>query len=164
MGLDVAIIENGNGGDFQIGSNDLRTIFSIENQVYLAWFGGNKKEVTQVGKTKAQSFDYWANNLLFGDIPSQQFNSLTESTLDKVAVNSEGRTILESAMKKDLEYMRDDIGAEVNVNLSIISDDRWKAVVKIILPTGDEKIIIVTFRKVSVGDFWYLDFNDDFFV
>lgn len=164
MGWDLAIQENGNGGDLVIGTNDLLTIFSIENQCYLAWFGGNKKQTTIVGRNTAQTFDYWANDLLMRGFPSQQFNSLTEAKLDKITVTSEGRVELETAMKKDIEFLAEDFGTQFTVNVSIESDDRFKAKITIIVPGEDEKIIIVNFRKSALGDFWIVDFNDDFFV
>jgi len=164
MGLDLAIHENGNGGDLVLGTSDLLTVLSIENQCYLAWFGGNKKQSTIIGRNTAQSFDYWANDLLMRGFPSQQFNSLTEAKLDKVTVTSEGRIELETAMKKDIEFLSEDFGAQLSVDVSIESDDRFKAKVIIVVPGEDEKIIIVGFRKSATGDFWIVDFNDDFFV
>lgn len=164
MGLDLAIIEEGNGGDLTMGASDLLVVFSIENQCYLAWFGGNKKQTTIVGRNAAQTFDWWGNELLMRGLPGQQFNSLTEATLDKVAVTSEGRVQLESAMKKDVLFLSEDFGAEVTINVTIESDDRFRAKIKVILPSEEEKIIIVNFRKSAIGDFWVVDFNDDFFV
>jgi len=70
MGLDLAIHENGNGGDLVLGTSDLLTVLSIENQCYLAWFGGNKKQSTIIGRNTAQSFDYWAKDLLMSAFPS----------------------------------------------------------------------------------------------
>lgn len=164
MPFDLAITETNNGGDCQLNTNDLAIIFSIENQCYLAWFGGNKKEITQIGKNLAQSFDWWANDLLMKGLPTQQFNSLTEAILDKITVTTQGRSQLEAAMKKDIEFLSSDFGAQTTVEVSIESDDRFRARVTVLMPGENEKIIIVNFRKQSIGDFWFVDFNDDFLI
>lgn len=161
--FDPVIIETGNGGDLQLVGNDLGVVFNIENMIYLALFGGNKEEVTKVKIVEVESFDYWANNLLMPGNPSQQFNSITEKTLDKVALNSEGRILIENAIKKDLEFLYD-FGVTYTVTASIQSDDRLRVEIKIFLDKTKPTVTIINFKKSADGDFFILDFNDDFLV
>lgn len=122
--MDVEVIETGNGGDLNKKGNDLSVVFGFENMPYLALFGGNKEAVTKPRIASEQAFDYWANSLLMPNDPSIQFNSLTEKTLETVALNSAGRLLIEDAIKKDLEFMSP--FAEITVSTTIISTDHLR--------------------------------------
>ena len=128
--MDVKVIETGNGGDLTKNGNDLAMVFSFENMVYLALFGGNKEAVTpQKRISSAQAFDYWANSLLFPQDTGLQFNSITEKTLETTALTSVGRLTIEDAVKADLEFMA--AFAEVSVSSQIVSSDRIDISVKV---------------------------------
>lgn len=128
--MDVKVIETGNGGDLTKNGNDLAMVFSFENMVYLALFGGNKEAVTpQKRISSEQAFDYWANNLLFPEDTGLQFNSITEKTLETTALTSVGRLTIEDAVKADLEFMA--AFAEVSVSSQIVSSDRIDISVKV---------------------------------
>src|SRR5690606_6946193 len=91
--FDVAIGEaEGNGGDIKLLGNDLAVIYSHENQVYLALFGGNVEQSTPAQETTETTEDWWGNNLLFGGDAAKQFNSETERALNNTALNSAGRS------------------------------------------------------------------------
>lgn len=129
--MDLQVIETFNGGDLLKKGNDLAMVFGFQNMVYLALFGGNKGYATPQSRNAGeQNFDYWANSLLF--TPKTQFNSLTESALDKVALNSAGRILIQEAVNKDLEFMRE--FAEVTVTVSIVSDDVLNINIKVLQP------------------------------
>ena len=71
--MDLKLIENGNGGELVYENNDLTTINGLNNQVYLALFGGNPGATTPTERIDNQQlFDFWGNSFLE---PSQQFNS-----------------------------------------------------------------------------------------
>lgn len=128
--MDVKVIETGNGGDLTKNGNDLAMVFSFENMVYLALFGGNKEAVTpQKRISSEQAFDYWANSLLFPEDTALQFNSITEKTLETTALTSVGRLTIEDAVKADLEFMA--AFAEVSVSSQIVSSDRIDISVKV---------------------------------
>lgn len=130
--MDLEVIETGNGGDLVLKGNDLAFIFGFQNMPYLALFGGNVEASTPVERIPSeQAFDWWGNSLL-PNKPEVQFNSLTERTLNNVAVNSAGRLEIENAVKKDLEFM--DAFAKVSVDVSIVSTDRVRILVSILEP------------------------------
>lgn len=158
--MDVAIVETGNGGDLQLLGNDLELVFGYENNPYLAMFGGNIEQSTENKEVNLQSFDWWANALLMPSNQSIQMNSIVERTINSTPLTSSGRVLIENAIKKDLEFMSD--FAKVEVSVTIVSTDRIN--VKIIVKQSDasQKITIVNFRKTTDGDFFILDFNNDF--
>ncbi len=160
--FDLAIIETLNGGDFQLQGNDLAVVNSIENMIYLALFGGNIEESTQQSFIQAQSFDYWGNSFL---TPDQQFNSDTERTLNSTPLTTSGRVIIENAIKKDLDFFKV-FGATVTVSVSIIATDKLSVNIKVMFPNQQASMTIINFRKAASadGDFFILDFNDDFFL
>lgn len=131
--MDVLLIETGNGGDLVKKGNDLAMIYGFENMPYLALFGGNKdfpSSTSRVGNE--QAFDWWGNNLLFPNDSRQWFSSLTETALHKIPLTSSGRLQIESAIKKDLEFMGP--FAEVKVATEIISTDHIKITIGIKQP------------------------------
>lgn len=164
--MDIAIIENSEtgGGDWQLKGNDLAYVLGIENQVYLGMFGGNVAAVTNNINPPSELFDYWGNTLFFIDQQAVQFNSITEKTLNTTTLNSRGRTIIQNAIKKDLEFLK--TNADIEVEVYVISDDKIRLELKV-KQNNNTKIKIINFSKFLnplIGDFWFLDFNDDFFV
>lgn len=162
--FDVAIIETGNGGDIQLQGNDLAIVNSIENMPYLAMFGGNPGFPTKNTITESESFDWWGNGLLIPNNPNNQFNSLTENLLNTIALNSSGRIQIENAIKNDLKFM--ETFAVISVSVSIVATDKISVQLTIKQNDSSIKIAIINFRKTITtdGDFWILDFSDDFFV
>lgn len=162
--FDLAVVETGNGGDLQLRGNDLAGVNSIENMPYLAMFGGNPGFITKSKVTESESFDFWGNNLLMPSDQSKQFNSLTENLINTITLNSSGRIKIETAIKNDLAFMSG--FAVVDVSVSIVDTDRISVELKIRQNDTSVKISIINFRKVANanGDFWIVDFNDDFFV
>lgn len=159
MFFDLAIIESGNGGDLQLVGQDLSVIYGIENMPYLGMFGGNHEADTKPTEVKEQSFDFWANNLLFSEDINIQFNSTCERALKNNPLTSEGRTNIENSIKEDLKFMSS--FATVKVTATITDTDRIDIIIRI-KQDLEERIIIYKFKKKSDGDFWLLDFNDDF--
>lgn len=141
--FDLAILESLNGGELQKVGNDLAVVFGRENQPYLAMFGGNEDQSA-----------WWGNNLLFSEFSNRQFKSLTEHVLNTTPLTSAGRSTIESAIRKDLIYLNPEL-----VQVSIISDNKVSALIR-----GDFGDMIINFVKRSVGDgdFFFMDFNDDF--
>jgi hypothetical protein len=142
--FDLAIVESGNGGDLQMVGNDLGVVTNNENQPYLAMFSGN-----------ADKSQWWGNQLIFADQPNRQYNSLTEYTLNNTPLTSAGRTVIEGAIKKDLSFLQPNV-----VQVSIISDNHVSVFV-----SGDFGETAINFRRRPdlQGDFFFIDFNNDFF-
>jgi phage gp46-like protein len=161
--MDIALFETGNGGDLLLKGSDLAVYDGIQNMPYLAMFGGNVEQDTRNRVTEEQSFDWWGNNLLMPSNQSIQFNSQTERVINTTALTSQGRVLIENAIKADLKFLQD-LGAEVSVSVSITATDRIDVNVKIQQPAGGTRIIIINFKKKSNGDFYIFDFNDDFYI
>lgn len=161
--VDVAIIETLNGGDAQMNGNDFALVYSFENMLYQAMFGGNPGYDTKKRVEGEQAFDHWANSLLFANAPTQQFNSFTEHTLRTVALTSQGRILIEQAAKKDLKFLQE--FGKLTVEVSIVSDDRVKMFIKLTIPDGTTKFTVVNIVKGTDGDFYFADFDKtDFFI
>lgn len=126
--MDLILYETGNGGDLTLTKNDLGTTDSLFNQVYMALFGGNYGATTTGEEIpQEQRRDYWANEALFANEPSQQFNSETEQLLDNTVLNSPGCEAIENAAKRDLEYLQEI--ANLTVECSIIELDKVEILV-----------------------------------
>lgn len=124
--MDLELIETGNGGDL-VKNKDLSVIGGWQNVPYLALFGGNPGYSTpQERNPNEQAFDWWGNTGLEVD---QQFNSLTEYTLYNVSLTSSGRSQIEQAVKKDLDFMQG--FAEVTVTVIIPSHDNCEINIKV---------------------------------
>jgi phage gp46-like protein len=160
--MDVQVFETLNGGDLQISGSDFVTVSGIENMVYLAMFGGNPGHSTSAKTVEEQSFDWWGNKLLMNRTPNCQFNSITEQTLKNITVTSAGRVTLENAIKQDLKFMN--AFAKVTVQVSIVSDERMSASIRVEQKNKSSIVKVVNFKKRLDGDFAFADFNDDFFV
>lgn len=159
--MDLALLENGDGGEIQVVSNDLALVFGVENMPYLGMFAGNPGYPTDELKVPDQDFSWWGNALLMNSQKSIQFNSLTEKKAQTTALTSAGRTEIENSVKKDLDFMKP--FAQVEVSVYLVSDDWLKIEMKITPVNEATKTKIVNFRKKSDGDFYFFDFNDDFF-
>lgn len=130
---DVLILETLNGGDLNKVAGDLALAKGWENMPYIALFGGNVRQSTPTERVDGeQNFDWFGN--AFESDPSVQINSQTERVLSEVNLNSNGRILIEQAVNSDLEFMRE--FATVNVEVSIISDDRVQIDIAIIEPTN----------------------------
>lgn len=166
--MDLAVLETGNGGDLQLIGNDLAPQQGWGNMPYLGMFGGAVESVTKQRVTGDDDRSWWGNNLLMPQDSSIQFNSLTEKKLMNVVLNSAGRIDLENTIKEDLKFMQ--AFADVNVTVSIISDDKIKILIRIKEIVGFQTpdifrqfIYIWDATKRMLGDFSLNDFNDDFF-
>ena len=161
--FDVAIVEGGSGGDIVIQGNDLALVYGIENQPYLASFGGNIEADTISNIAGDISEDYWGNALLIPNNPNAQFNSKLERTLRLVPLTSAGRTKIINAITQDLQYLKDLLGDNIAIGVSIISDNWLQIQLNITLAKGT-RVIIINYKKQSAdGDFYLFDFSDDFF-
>lgn len=74
-----------NGGDLTLTGNRLTQTDSVSNQIYLAMYSG--------------SGDYWANDLF------PVIKSYTEAALLENVLNTNGRLLIEEAIKKDLQFL-----------------------------------------------------------
>lgn len=161
--FDVAITESGSGGDIVIQGNDLALVYGMENQPYLASFGGNIEADTISNVVVDISEDYWGNALLIPNNPNAQFNSKLERALRVTPLTSSGRTKIINALTQDLQYLQDSLGNNVAINVSIISDNWLQIQLNITLAKGT-RVIIINYKKQSAdGDFYLFDFNDDFY-
>ena len=164
MAFDIKLIETGNGGDVVNLGNDLEVDNSISTMLYLALVGGNVEESTNQRSVNTQAFDWWGNRLLMSSEPSHQFNSLTERTLNNTVLNSEGRTIIENAVKEDLKFLSKIFNIFVTVTLPFV--DRVK--IEILVKNNEnaqETRLIINSKKSEGGDFLALDFdNNDFLI
>ena len=158
--MDLGIVETGNGGDFSMDGPNPQMVYNFENHPYLGMYGGNKEASTSNIKIEVESFDFWANNLLWRDNPSIQMNSEFERALDKINLTSQGRIRLIDLAKKDLEFMTE--FAKVEVDAAITATDRLEMKIKIIASDSSTSVRIINFRKSVDGDFSILDFNNDF--
>lgn len=139
---DIKLIETGNGGDIELIGKDLAMLEGFGNMIYLALFGGNpqgRSSSAPTGKRipTEQAFDWWGNNLLMPNDLGQQFNSLTEYTLNTTALNSSGRIQIEQAVLKDLAFMKD--FATVSVTVTIEHVDRVRITIKLQEPDNIEQ-------------------------
>lgn len=121
--MDLVLHETGNGGDLQLKGNDLDVSGSIFNQIYMALFGGNPTASTTGEELETeQRQDWWANSLVYQDLPEFQQNSSLERVLNEVALNSSGRLQIEEAAKNDLAFLKE--VAEISVSTRITDIDR----------------------------------------
>lgn len=131
MPQDVFILETDSGGDLNKIAGDLQLAKGWENMPYIALFGGNPKQSTPALRVDGeQNFDWWGN--AYESDPAIQINSETERVLTQVALNSNGRILIEQAVWKDIDFMKK--FANILVDVSIISDDRVSILIQIIEP------------------------------
>ncbi len=164
MAFDLAVIETGNGGDLQLLGSDLAIVSGIENQPYLAMFGGNKESTVNPSAIISQnemSFDWWGNNLLMPSSQSLQFNSLCENALNTIPLTSNGRILIENAIKKDLQFLEPQ--ATINVVVTIVATDKIDINITIKQAQATQ-VVTIKYKKALTGDFSALDFNSDFLI
>jgi hypothetical protein len=122
MTKDIHIFESGNGGELAIVNQDVFLVETLYQQAYLALFGGNIEANTSSTIATEEKFDYWGNNLFWGNIPSKQFNSNTQRVLRDAVLNSVGRLQIITAVTQDLAYLSQ--LANIDVDVVIISTNR----------------------------------------
>ena len=109
------IYESRDGGELNLKNEDIQAISGITNQVYLALWGGNLEQITSDDLAELdQRFDWWGNDLM---TPELQFNSYTEKVINETVLNSHGISIIEDAVKKDLQFL--DAYADIKVEASM---------------------------------------------
>lgn len=109
--MDIQILESGNGGEIAISGNDLVAVTGVENQPYLGCFGGDD--------------NWWGNELLFNANETYKFLSETEALLTQVALTSANRLLIEAAIKRDLQFLLDNVpNSTLTVRTQIQSDNR----------------------------------------
>lgn len=122
---DILIIETGTGGDVTLLGNDLASVQGLQNMPYLAWFGGNVGYTTANNRPEnTEVFDFWGNFLNESANPQTWFNSLLENALKNTAITPQGIREIETAARKDLDFMRG--FATVSVSVSAPAIDRVK--------------------------------------
>ena len=133
---DVSVFDNGNGGDWQNSTNDIVLVNSLWSQPYLAMFGGNIEQSTPVSEDdlegRIERFDWWGNSIGFPDDPVQQFNSVTERTLNTVSMSNEGIQEVQKAVLEDLTYLSPI--AEVEAVVTLDDAQRIRIAIRLIEP------------------------------
>lgn len=113
--MDIKIYETGNGGDLQLNTNDLAIVYGVENMPYLAMFGGSA---------------WWGNDLLMSQGNGWRFQAETEAVLLATPLNSNGRFLIEAAVKRDLQFLIDGIdGTTLTVQTRITDDDKLQMLI-----------------------------------
>lgn len=136
--MDLELKETFDGGDFVMKRNDVSVIEGFGNMPYIGLFGGNPGFNTPRSKPRSQqSFDFWGNNVFANNNLTLQFNSNTEHALNTTPLTSNGRILIEQAVKKDLQFMRP--FARVGVSVTISGIDRVILAVRIIQPDNLEQ-------------------------
>ena len=116
---DINLFEGGSGGEMRILNSDLLMAETIYQTIYLALYGGNVEQSTTSEETDLEeNFDYWGNQLFYSNNPDKWFNSQTERTLSTVALNGEGRKLIEDAVNADLQFLNNVVNFEVEVNIA----------------------------------------------
>jgi hypothetical protein len=105
--MDVELTEYGNGGDLRILGNDVVVNYGVENMPYIAMFGGAK---------------WWGNELLLQDL-DLQFLSETNALLLTTPLSSQGRQLIDAAVRRDLQFLVNDVPNTVLITETIITDD-----------------------------------------
>ena len=116
---DINLFESGSGGEMRILNSDLLMAETIYQTIYLALYGGNVEQSTTSEETDLEeNFDYWGNQLFYSNNPDKWFNSQTERVLSTVALNGEGRKLIEDAVNADLQFLNNVVNFEVEVNIA----------------------------------------------
>ena len=116
---DINLFEGGSGGEMRILNSDLLLTETIYQTIYLALYGGNVEQSTTSEETDLEeNFDYWGNQLFYSNNPDKWFNSQTERVLSTVALNGEGRRLIEDAVNADLQFLNNVVNFEVEVNIA----------------------------------------------
>lgn len=134
--MDIEVEQTNDGGDLVKTAKDFSVISGFQNMPLLALFGGNVLESTPIQrKANEQRFDYWGNSFM-EDNPAIQFNSETERVLNNTALNSNGRSVIEQAVKKDLKFMTE--FAQIGVSVTIPGIDRVIIAIMVLQPDNLE--------------------------
>jgi phage gp46-like protein len=148
---DILIYETKNGGDLLLENNDLKSVRTLINQVYLAFFGGNYEQSTSDEiNIVNQRFDWWGNVLMDTE---NQFNSLTERTLNNIVLNSSGVSSIENSMNQDLNYLSE--YADIITEATIVDYNRIELSVILTEPSGRStkvKLLWDNFEKSFVTE------------
>lgn len=116
---DILLYETGNGGDLAVLNNDLVMTEALDQQVYLALFGGNVDANTKPKYVDSEErFDYWGNSLVWTDKTTRQFNSNTERAIKANQLNSSGRLAIIQAINEDLRYLTSLLTYSVDVSIT----------------------------------------------
>ena len=116
---DINLFEGGSGGEMRILNSDLLLTETIYQTIYLALYGGNvEQDTTEDESDLEENFDYWGNQLFYSNNPDKWFNSQTERVLSTVALNGEGRKLIEDAVNADLQFLNNVVNFEVEVNIA----------------------------------------------
>jgi hypothetical protein len=134
---DILISERFDGGDYTLLNNDLKIIEGFQNMPYIALFGGNVEQDTISERSSEQEFDFWGNRLFYPSNQSFWINSVTERTLNGIALNTSSRIEIEQQVKSDLEFMQQ--FSTIEVVVSLVAVDRVKIYIKIIRPELNEE-------------------------
>lgn len=105
---DLAIYENGDGGDLFFNNLDLQTSAHLYQQVYLARFSGDG--------------NFWGNNLFYSNRPEKKFISTFEDKLNNISLNSRGRSELQRAAENDIKFLQKI--SETKTVVSIVGIDK----------------------------------------
>jgi len=133
--IDLILVENNEGGDLYFGTNDLIQVDGWGNMIYIALFGGNVEQDTPtVRPENSQQFDWWGNSIV--KEVAAQCNSSTERTLMNVALNSNGRVLIQQAVESDLEFMNK--FCNVDILVSITGVDRVQIDIKVNQPENQQ--------------------------
>jgi len=140
--MDIVLCETGDGGDFIFKNGDFVLTNGMTNQPYLGWFGGNiggEERDKEDAPQSEQRTDWWGNDLLFQQDLQFYFNSELETLLQKSALNSGQRILIEEIAEMDLSFM-EGFGS-VDVEATIIDIDRIEITAKITEPDNEENKI-----------------------
>jgi hypothetical protein len=165
MSFDLSLVETENGGDIQLVTNDLVVVNGIENQPYLAMFGGNKVSTpTDLASIPngTQRRDFWGNSLFLSSDLNAQFNSTLERILNETELSSSGRIKIQNAIKDDLSFLFPN--GKITVTVSIIGPDRIDVSLIVFQPITDKQTWAFQFKKLINGDWVIADFNNDFLI
>jgi len=133
--MDLMLAENNNGGDLVYGTNDFIQIDGWGNMIYIALFGGNVEQDTpDTRPDNSQQFDWWGNSFI-RELAAQA-NSSTERTLMQVALNSQGRVLIQQAVESDLEFMQE--FCELEVEVAITGVDRVEINIQVTQPDNEQ--------------------------
>ena len=118
MSKDILLYETGSGGDFSIQGNDIQLSETLFQNIYISLFGGNIEASTTGSEIEGEvRSDYWGNQLFQANSKPKQFNSVTESLLSNVVLNSGGRLSIQRAVEQDLEHLSNIVQFSVAVNI-----------------------------------------------
>lgn len=129
----LKVVETLDGGDLVLKGNDLEGTDSILNHPFIALFGGNVRQSTEdVGDQDETRYDWWGNDTILRNQISTQINSSFERSLNEIPISSEGISLLEDIVLKDLSFMSDI--ADVSVSITALSSNSIKVSISIKKP------------------------------